>query len=94
MFSEKIELINNFIIKLVRLVEGFCHLIACLTLVIRKLTCSFLTYRSFFFLLYLNIFCLSRCDVYKLKFEGKTFYVFGAQKEVTFNIFTEFLYLI
>ncbi|NXH42756.1 FRMD3 protein, partial [Dicaeum eximium] len=29
-----------------------------------------------------RIHLLKWCDVYKLKFEGKTFYVFGAQKEV------------
>lgn len=55
---------------------------------------TFPTCRSINFFLYLNVFSLSRCDVYKLKFEGKTFYVFGAQKEVVFNIFTELLYLI
>ncbi|KAF1477619.1 FERM domain-containing protein 3, partial [Megadyptes antipodes antipodes] len=36
-----------------------------------------------------RIHLLKWCDVYKLKFEGKTFYVFGAQKEVRFNIFTQ-----
>lgn len=59
-----------------------------------KIACKLLSLPVDLFFLYLNYFSLSRCDVYKLKFEGKTFYVFGAQKEVRFNTVTELLYLI
>ncbi|KAF1474964.1 FERM domain-containing protein 3, partial [Eudyptula minor novaehollandiae] len=41
-----------------------------------------------------RIHLLKWCDVYKLKFEGKTFYVFGAQKEVRFNIFTVLIFIL